>query len=71
MRLTPEAGSIKANEFCDVPVHEHLIAVGFLEFVNSAKAGHLFCDASKDGTIEGPAEGVYSGVRKLVREVPG
>jgi integrase len=69
LRLTPEAGSIKTNVFCDVPIHEHLIATGFVDFVNGAKAGHLFCDPGKDGTIAGPAEGVYSRVRELVREV--
>lgn len=69
MQLTPEAGSIKTNKFCDVPVHEHLIASGFIEFVNSAKAGPLFCNIGKDGTITGPAEGVYKRIYKMVREV--
>lgn len=69
IRLTPEAGSIKNNKFCDVPMHEHLAASGFIDFVNGAKAGHLFCDPSKDGTITGPAGGVYSRIRDMVREV--
>jgi hypothetical protein len=69
LRLTPEAGSIKTNKFCDVPVHEHLIAEGFVEFVKMAKDGHLFCRLGKDGTITGPAGGVYKRVRDLVREV--
>ncbi|UGX92922.1 hypothetical protein G6321_00046085 [Bradyrhizobium barranii subsp. barranii] len=69
MRLTPEAGSIKNNKFCDVPVHEHLISTGFIDFVNSAKAGHLFCDPSEDGSIEGPADGVYKRVYEMVREI--
>lgn len=68
IRLTPEAGSIKNNKFCDVPVHGHLIATGFIDFVNSAKAGYLFCDPGKDGTIEGPAAGVYKRVYEMVRE---
>lgn len=69
IRLTPEAGSIKNNKFCDVPVHEHLIARGFIEFVSGAKAGHLFCDPGEDGTIEGPAGGVYKRVLSMVRAV--
>lgn len=69
LRLTPDAGSIKTNTFCDVPVHEHLVATGFVDFVNNSKAGHLFCDPGEDGTIEGPAAGVYSRVRNMVREV--
>ncbi|MCK1289648.1 DUF6538 domain-containing protein [Bradyrhizobium sp. 30] len=69
LRLTPEAGSIKTNTFCDVPVHEHLVAAGFIDFVNHSKSGHLFCEPAKDGSIEGPAEGVYSRIWKMVRGV--
>jgi integrase len=69
IRLTPEAGGIKTNHFRDVPVHEHLISLGFIEFLNVAKAGPLFCDVGKDGTTAGPADGVYSRIRELVRSV--
>ncbi|MGY3449781.1 phage integrase [Bradyrhizobium sp. USDA 4353] len=69
IRLTPEAGSIKNNKFCDVPVHQHLIDTGFIAFVANAKSGHLFCDASKDGTIDGPAGGVYKRILSMVRDV--
>jgi integrase len=69
IRLTPEAGSIKNNKFCDVPVHEHLVATGIIDFVNGSKAGHLFCDPGKDGTIEGPAGGVYKRVYEMVRKI--
>lgn len=68
IRLTPEAGSIKNNKFCDVPVHEHLIATGFIDFVNHSKTGHLFFDVGKDGTIDGTAEGVYKRVYEMVRK---
>jgi integrase len=37
MRLTPEAGGIKNNTFRDVPVHQHLIALGFLDLVERAE----------------------------------
>ena len=69
IRLTPEAGNIKTHKFCDVPVHQHLIATGFIEFVEKAKHGHLFCNMGKGGTITGPAEGVYKRIYKMVREV--
>jgi hypothetical protein len=42
IRLTPEAGSIKTNKFRDVPVHEHLVELGFLNFVRESATGHLF-----------------------------
>lgn len=42
MRLTPEAGSIKTGQYRDVPIHSHLIELGFLKFVEVARAGPLF-----------------------------
>lgn len=69
IRLTPEAGGIKTNEFRDVPIHEHLVALGFLEFVKSAPTGHLFCEVGKNGNVAGPAEGVYSRIRNAARAV--
>jgi integrase len=67
MRLTPEAGGIKNNTFRDVPIHQHLIALGFLDLVERAKDGPLFCELGKYGTTTGPAEGVYKRVLELVR----
>lgn len=69
LRLDPEAGSIKTDHFCDVPIHEHLIAEGFLDFVASSEDGHLFCQPKNDGTVLGPVTGVYSRIRMMVREV--
>ena len=42
MRLTPEAGSIKTRTARLVPLHEHLLAMGFLDFVASRGSGRLF-----------------------------
>jgi integrase len=42
MRLTPEAGSIKTSSARTVPLHEHLIAQGFIEFVRAQGDGPLF-----------------------------
>lgn len=69
MRITPDAGSVKTNEFRDVPVHEHLIELGFMDFVNSSAGGPLFCLPDANGLIEGPAGGVYKRVYSLIREV--
>jgi integrase len=69
VRINPEAGDTKTNDFRDVPVHDHLIANGFLDFLEAAKPGHLFCDVGKDGTTTGPADGVYGRIRSMVRKV--
>ena len=38
IRINPEAGDTKTNDYRDVPVHDHLIAVGFIEFLQQVKA---------------------------------
>lgn len=42
LRLTPEAGSIKSGKVRTVPLHEHLIAQGFLKFAEGHRDGPLF-----------------------------
>lgn len=69
IRLTPDAGDMKINHFRDVPIHEHLVSLGFIDYVQGAKSGHLFCDLGKDSTTAGPADGVYKRIRDLVRTV--
>jgi integrase len=53
MRLLPEAGSIKTREARTVPLHEHLIEQGFIEFVEARGKGPLFYEKE---TNERPGE---------------
>ena len=46
IRLTPEAGTIKTGEARTVPIHNHLIEQGFLDFVKLAGSGPLFYQPS-------------------------
>ncbi|MDT4737078.1 DUF6538 domain-containing protein [Bradyrhizobium sp. WYCCWR 12699] len=69
IRVNPEAGDVKTDDYRDVPVHEHLIATGFIEFVQQSRPGHLFCDIGKDGNTAGTADGVYKRVYTMVRSV--
>jgi integrase len=54
MKLTPEAGTVKTGQVRVVPLHEHIIAQGFLEMVQQIGKGALFYNdrtpqrASKD-----------------------
>lgn len=41
-RITPDAGSLKAGDYRDVPLHPQIITEGFLEFVQAQPAGPLF-----------------------------
>lgn len=71
IHITPEAGSVKTGEARDVPIHDHLIAQGFLEFANAA-CGHLFYDPAnaRGGTAAHP-QSKKAGERlaKWVREL--
>jgi integrase len=69
IRINPDAGDTKTNDYRDVPVHNHLVATGFIEFLQRSKSGHLFCDVGKDGTTAGPADGVYKRILTMVRSV--
>jgi integrase len=48
-RLTPSAGKIKTRKARTIPLHEHLIAQGFIEFVEGAKGAPLFYDVQRNG----------------------
>lgn len=68
MRLTPEAGTIKTGEARVVPIHDHLIEQGFLQFVQERGRGPLFYNdpAKKTGKSDPlnpsrpPAMPIYS-----------
>jgi integrase len=47
MRITPEAGTVKAGGYRDVPLHSQLIELGFLDFLAAAPEGPLFYRDSK------------------------
>ena len=51
-RIKPEAGTQKKGEARTVPVHEHLVAQGFLEFVKAVEKGPLFYDPRSARKIE-------------------
>ncbi len=40
--ITPEAGTVKNKERRDIPLHPHLIELGFIEYVEAAKDKRLF-----------------------------
>jgi integrase len=50
IHITPAAGAVKTRKARTVPIHEHLIAQGFLDFVSTHKDGPLFYNPPKKGT---------------------
>lgn len=69
LRLTPAAGSIKSGWYRDVPIHPHLVELGFLEFVEGCGDGPLFYHERESTAQTSPAEMVSSRVCKWVRSL--
>jgi integrase len=53
IRITPEAGSVKSFHYRDVPLHQQVIDLGFLDFVKGAPDGPLFHAAKADKALQG------------------
>jgi integrase len=53
LKLTPEAGTIKTAKARVVPLHEHLIAQGFIEMVQQVGKGALFYNDTKPQRTSG------------------
>ena len=47
LRITPDAGTVKGRKAREVPLHEHLIEQGFLDFVARHGPGPLFYNPSQ------------------------
>ena len=67
LHLTPEAGTMKNGRSARVPLHEHLVAQGFLEFALSRPNGPLFYEPSKKAKSDDPA-GVSKSRASQVRQ---
>ena len=66
--INPEAGTVKSNAQRLVPLHPHIVELGFLDFVASAPDGHLFLRPNnRTGDVLGPLKGVKNRVREFVR----
>jgi len=67
--ITPEAGTVKTGAFRRVPLHPHLVELGFPDMVLGAPDGHLFVEPNPDtGDILGPLQGVQNRVSEFVRQ---
>ncbi len=70
INITPEAGTVKTGRGRTVPLHDHLIAQGFLTFVASRRSGPFFYNAVKGeprlGAATNPGKARYVKARELV-----
>ncbi|MEW9838080.1 hypothetical protein [Mesorhizobium marinum] len=52
LRITPDAGSVKTADYRDVPIHDQLIDLGFIEFVRESVDGPLFHNGKSDDALK-------------------
>lgn len=52
LKISPEAGTVKTGTARVVPLHEHLIAQGFLEFVKASGDGPLFYNVATESNAK-------------------
>lgn len=67
LNVTPEAGTVKTKEFREVPIHEHLIAMGFAELVDKSRDGYLFIDPKSPEVVHTAIATRSARVRDFVR----
>jgi integrase len=66
--ITPEAGTVKGGSFRTVPLHPHLVEVGFPAMVQAAPDGHLFLRPNAETQdVLGPLKGAINRVTEFVR----
>jgi integrase len=54
MRIRPDAGTVKTGEARTVPLHEHIVEQGFLDYVLRRSEGPLFYDPDPKGAPNDP-----------------
>lgn len=69
LRITPEAGSVKAGIHRDVPLHPHLIEMGFLDFVTSCGHGPVFYSGKPTPGKQHPSKTVAGRVGNWIRSL--
>jgi integrase len=67
--ITPDAGTVKTNKVREIPLHPHLVEMGFPAFVQLAPVGHLFLTPPGDGDVRGSLQGVKNRLQAFVRKI--
>ena len=66
-RITPDAGTVKAGGYRDVPLHRQIVDEGFIEFVKAANDGPLFHNATDPEKYKRAAQVVSNKISDWVR----
>jgi integrase len=68
LKITPEAGTVKTNEVRLVPLHSHLIELGFSTFVQQSADGPLFLRRYTPGTLQALKNRLAEFARGIVKD---
>lgn len=68
IQVTLRYGTVKTKEYRDVPLHEHLVEMGFMDFVQAAPSGCLFMDVKRDGSFLGVWQSKKNRLAEFARE---
>jgi integrase len=68
LTITPEAGTVKNKETREIPLHPHLIEMGFPAFAGE-NTGYLFLNAASIKEVPGRLRAVKNRVREFARDV--
>lgn len=68
MRVTPEAGTVKTKEYRDVPLHPHLVELGFPAFVQASRGEYLFMEVKAGSTFRGVWRSKKNRLSEFARE---
>jgi integrase len=69
IRIAPEAGTVKSGLYRDVPLHNHIVDSGFLDFVRSVGTGPLFYKPSSRPSKSLPGSVVAGRLAKWIRSL--
>jgi len=67
-RITPDAGTVKAGGYRDVPLHPQIIDQGFADFVHNANPGPLFHNGTDPDYYQRKSEQAAGQLRDWLRE---
>lgn len=67
IRITPDAGTVKAGDYRDVPLHRQIVELGFINYVKMADPGPLFHNASTPEKFATAASSVSDEISKWLR----
>lgn len=68
LTINPDAGTVKGKEYRVVPLHAHLVEMGFMQFVEAAPNDHLFMTVKPGKSLLGVWQSKKNRLREWARE---